>query len=595
VPLPAWAIEGSWRSAPVVSLKLADIIDLIVKKSGKSKDEVVRLIEAKKKELDGYVTDEGAASLVARELDIDLFEEQPAPELKLSVRDLVAGMTGVSLNLKVLRIFPVRTFTRKQGGEGKVASIIGADATGSVRVIFWDRRTKPIEDRDIEEGDIIKIINGRVKTGLREQLEIHLGLSSRVMPNPPDADPEEFKAISPPLTKIASLEEGMLDVNVRGTVVGKFQKSTFSRSEGEGTVASLTIEDETGRTRLVLWDEQASWFDQLDIGDRIQIESGYVRLDRNNTPELHVGRRGRITPLEAAAEEEHPATTVRQLKDLRPGDYGVTVDVAVVENQGLFTFPRRDGSEGRRLVLVLADETGRVRAVAWGTAADSLADLKSGDFLHLENARCRVGLRRELELHINEATKVERNPPGLKIESLSSQPIIAGKVASPRCCLADATRSGPVTVRGTIVQLVHQRAVYDACPSCSRKVTITGEAVVCPRCGTVSHSVPRLIAKVVIDDGTENMRARFIGEPAEKLLGITGEEAKKLVQETGREDEPITRAEDRLLGREVILYGRVRLNTFSNELEISVDDIQDPNPVDEARLLLKEVERKVSS
>ncbi|MFX1491493.1 MAG: DUF2240 family protein, partial [Promethearchaeota archaeon] len=92
-----------------MSLKLAEIVDLIVTKSGKSKDEVLKLIEAKKKELNGYVTDEGAASLVARELDLDLFERQPTPELKLTIRDLVAGMTGVSLNLKVLRIYPVRT------------------------------------------------------------------------------------------------------------------------------------------------------------------------------------------------------------------------------------------------------------------------------------------------------------------------------------------------------------------------------------------------------------------------------------------------------------------------------------------------------
>ena len=576
-----------------MSLKLSDIIDLIVKKSGKRRNEVIKLIEEKKRELDGYVTDEGAASLVARELDIDLFEEQPAPELKLSVRDLVAGMTGVSLNLKVLRIFPVRTFARKGGGEGKMASIIGADATGSIRVLFWDHRTKPIEDRDIEEGDIIKIINGRVKTGLRGQLEIHLGISSRVMPNPPDVDPEEFKAVSPPLTKISSLEEGMTDVNVRCTVAGKFQKSTFARGESEGIVASLTVEDETGRTRLVLWDEQSSWFDRLNIGDRILVESGYVRLNRNNTPELHLGRRGRIILLGSEEKEKSPQSSI-PLRDLNPGDFGVSVDVVVVDNQGISTFTRRDGSKGKRLVLTLADESGRVRAVAWGAAAEPLATLKSGDFLHIENAQCRVGLRRELELHINETSSVTRNPPGLKIRSPSSESVIVEHVAAPRSWIADAARRGPVTVRGTIVQLFHQRAVYDACPLCSRKVSRTGNVITCPRCGPVSHSSPRLIAKIVIDDGTENIRALFIGETAEKLLGMTSEEARRLVQETGREDEPISSVEDKLLGREILLQGRVRLNTFSNELEISVDDIQDPNPVDEAALLLKELERKVS-
>jgi hypothetical protein len=58
---------------------------------------------------------------------------------------------------------------------------------------------------------------------------------------------------------------------------------------------------------------------------------------------------------------------------------------------------------------------------------------------------------------------------------------------------------------------------------------------------------------VVLDDGTENMRARLIGTAAEKLLGIAGTEAKKIIEESGREDEPVVRVEDSLLGREIIL------------------------------------------
>ena len=140
-----------------MSLKLDDIIELIVTKSGKSKDEVIKLIEAKRKELDGYITDEGAASLVARELDLDLFEKQAAPELKIHVRDLVAGMTGVSLNLRVQRVFPVRTFTRKQGGEGKVANLLCADATGSIRVggCSGDRQ---VTERPTIRSDVMKVV-----------------------------------------------------------------------------------------------------------------------------------------------------------------------------------------------------------------------------------------------------------------------------------------------------------------------------------------------------------------------------------------------------------------------------------------------------
>jgi replication factor A1 len=576
-----------------VSLKLADIVDLIVAKSGKSKEDVARLIEAKKKELDGYVTDEGAASLVARELDLDLFEKQRSPELKLSVRDLVAGMSGVTLNLRVLRIFPLRTFTRKQGGEGKVASLMGADATGSIRVTFWDTHTKPIEDREIDEGDVLRIINGRIKTGLRDQLEIHLGTGSRIMANPPDVNPQELPTAAMAPTKIASLREGMGDVSVSGTLTAKGRKTTFNRGETEGMVASVSISDETGSTRLVLWDEQANWFDKLEVGDAIQVESGYVRLDRTNTAELHLGRRGRLihTPGKGPPSPP-PAPKVVRLKNLQPGDFG-TVEVTVVANNGVSSFVRRDGREGKRLVLTLADESGQARAVAWGGAADELADLAEGNILRVENVGCRAGLRQDLELHISESTRVVRNPSGVKIDSPGSELVRVDRIDQPLRWLADVTEGNAVTVRGTIVQVGHQRCVYDACPNCSRKVTQAGKKVTCPKCGSIPRSEPRLIAIVALDDGTENMRARLIGAPAEKLLGMTGSEAKAIVEESGREDEPVARVEDNLLGREVIVSGRIRLNNFSNELELAVTALQEPQAVDTANRLIKELERKV--
>jgi ssDNA-binding replication factor A large subunit len=576
-----------------VSFKLGEIIDLIVSKSGKSKEEVAKLIEAKKKELDGYVTDEGAASLVARELGLDLFEKQSPPELKLTIRDLVAGMTGVSLNLRVQRIFPVRTFTRKQGGEGKVANIMGTDATGLIRVVFWGDHTKPFEDREIDEGDILRVINGRVKTGLRDQLEIHLGSGSRIMLNPPDVNPDEFPETSLPITKIASLEDGMNDIHVKGTITAKYRKTTFSREDSEGVVASLALSDESGQTRLVLWDEQTIWFDKLDVNNTIRVESGYVRLDRNNNPELHLSRRGRIITLEATSSKAPVSTpaSISALKDLKAGDYPVTVGVKVIENQGLSTFTRKDGTEGKRLVLILADKTGQARAVAWGSAAEALVDLTEGIILKLEGASCRVGLRQELELHINKSTRVTRNPPKMKISSPSTETLLIEKSHKEHQQLSGVTQGNFITVRGTIVQVIHQRILYEACPNCSRKVTVTGNTINCPSCGTIPKSEPRLIAKIVIDDGTENMRASFFGESAEKILGISAAEAKAIIEETGNEDEALTKVEDSLLGREVIISGRVSLSNFSNELEISVSEVQEANPVEIAGQLIEKLKR----
>ena len=574
-------------------LKLAEIVDLIVDKSGKSKDEILQMIEEKKKELDGYVTDEGAASLVARELDLDLFERQPTPELKLSIRDLVAGMTGVSLNLKVIRIFPVRTFQRKQGGEGKVASIMGSDSTGSIRVTFWNDHTKPIEDQEFDEGDILRVINGRVRTGLRDQLEIHLGSGSRIMVNPPDVDAKDFPEVAVTLTPLKSLEAGMSDVHVEGVIISKYRVSTFSRGDSEGSVASLALRDETGRTRLVLWDEQSEWFKKLSVNDKIRIESGYVRMDRNNEPELHLGRRGQLRQLSASDQppEDHPSEP-QALKDLTAGDYPSAVGVIVIENQGVRTFTRRDGQEGKRLVFILADETAKIRAVAWGQAAENLANVEVGTKLLLEEVNCRAGLRHELEIHINESSRVTRNPPNLEIKKPSNDFISSGKSEVPDQILANVKEGNYVTVRGTVVQVIHQKSVYDSCPKCFKKVTISNSSITCPKCGKIQKSEPRLIAKLVIDDGTENIRASLIGDSAEKLFGMSGEEAKSIIEESGNEDEPVRRVEDTLLGKELNLSGRINLNNFSNQLELSVNDVSEADPIETANQLMGDLKRK---
>jgi ssDNA-binding replication factor A large subunit len=385
----------------------------------------------------------------------------------------------------------------------------------------------------------------------------------------------------------------MSDVAVEAEVTDKYRITSFKRGDSEGTVANLSIRDDTGRTRLVLWDEQSEWFNKLAVNDRIRIESGYVRLDRNNAPELHVGRRGRLQQLTSTSGEAPQSPSEPQpLKELKPGDYASKVGVIVIDNLGLSTFTRRDGQEGKRLVFTLADDSGQVRAVAWGTAAEKLADVKKGTKLLLEGVSCRSGLQGGLELHINKSTQVLRNPPKLEIKNPSGTIIASGQTKAPTKMLADVTEGNFVTVRGTILQVIHQKSVYDSCPKCFKKVSVGNSEITCPKCGKIPKSEPRLIAKIVIDDGTENIRASLIGATAENLFGITSAEAKSIIKESGNEDEPVRQVEDQLLGKEIQLSGRINLNNFSNELELSVNEVLDADSLEVANQLLGDLERK---
>lgn len=145
------------------------IIEKLSKSSGLDKEELDRRVEAKRAKLSGLISKEGAAQVIAAELGISFDNE------KLKINELLEGMRKVNVTGKVIRLFPVRTFSRN-GKDNKVANIMIADETSNIKVVLWDvNHIGLIENNKIEEGTVIEILNG----SMREN-EIHLGSFSEV-------------------------------------------------------------------------------------------------------------------------------------------------------------------------------------------------------------------------------------------------------------------------------------------------------------------------------------------------------------------------------------------------------------------------------
>jgi len=84
-------------------------------------------------------------------------------------------------------------------------------------------------------------------------------------------------------------------VNLKATVIEKsIIRMVFSRFGDALLVSTATISDDTGSTKLTLWNNQ---IDTISVGDAIQIENGQVKTFRG---ELHVslGRRGKLHVIE---------------------------------------------------------------------------------------------------------------------------------------------------------------------------------------------------------------------------------------------------------------------------------------------------------
>jgi len=207
-----------------------------------TKEQILRLIRSKtgmgEKELEERVREimrrEGigepaAALLLAEELGVSVEgEEEP-----LHIADLVPGMSRVNIVGRILRKYPPREYTRKDGGKGVVANFIIYDATGKARLVLWDSQVRKYFN-ELKPGDVVKVIDPSVREG-RNGVELHVNFRSRLIANPTD-DPrvseippiEEVRSYSYRRTKIRELQGGERFIELRGTVAKIYRVTVYN-------------------------------------------------------------------------------------------------------------------------------------------------------------------------------------------------------------------------------------------------------------------------------------------------------------------------------------------------------------------------------
>lgn len=153
-------------------MSLEEIVAEIELKSNLSKEEILDKINKKYEELSGLITKEGAAYIVARELNVDLAVEK---KRRLQAKNIFPGMKNINFVGRVFKISPINEFLRQGGSKGKVCNLFIGDETGFVKLPLWNDQVKILEDRLIQVGDLIQITNGIARENVYGDLEIVLG------------------------------------------------------------------------------------------------------------------------------------------------------------------------------------------------------------------------------------------------------------------------------------------------------------------------------------------------------------------------------------------------------------------------------------
>ena len=198
------------------------LIENLISKSGKSSDEINKLVSDKLNELSGLVSEEGAIYIVANDIGVKLDAEKPKAQADvMKIEDITEAKVPTSLNCKVIRKYDKVTFQSKSGSEGSVQSVLVGDETGIIRIVFWNEKTEVLDN--IQDGDILGISNAYTRENTNsERIEIHFGQYSDIEVNPegveitlPEYTPKDIEFTE---KKINEIEESDKNIKISGIV-----------------------------------------------------------------------------------------------------------------------------------------------------------------------------------------------------------------------------------------------------------------------------------------------------------------------------------------------------------------------------------------
>ncbi|WP_292466674.1 OB-fold nucleic acid binding domain-containing protein [Methanolobus sp.] len=357
-----------------------------------SKDDFTRKVEEKVEQMSGLCDTRTAAMLVAHDLGVSDTGESQLQK----VSSITPNSGNVKFIAKIMSAFPAKEFNRNDGTIGRVANVVVADETGSIRLTLWDDRADLVKTGEIEIGQNYQIA-GYVKEG-------YSGVEVNIGNNGVFCETDEKVEAHIDSKQIKDIQNGMGDINIRARIIDISDIRTFNKKDGgTGKVANIQIGDETGKIRVTLWDEMADLTKELEIDDSVEIINGYARENNfNQQVEMQVGNRSVIKKIEEKIEFKEDFTSIA---DIIPGEsYSISGQVSGLGE--IREFNRDDGTVNMVSNIYVSDDTGRIRIALWGDHALLVDQLDIDMAVEIMDAFSKSGFNDEIELSAGNRTRI---------------------------------------------------------------------------------------------------------------------------------------------------------------------------------------------
>ena len=321
------------------------------------------LIEEKKKKVgSGYLTDSGAAFLVASDLNVHL---EVITSSELPLKDVYVGATEVSVIGRVFTITPIKTFDKKDGTEGRYRRLTIFDKETFLVVTLWDNQTNLIEEKGIMQNQLVRVKKGYVKSGLDGSPIIHLGKNGdleTVDDNDENKHPQTKIPLIDEITQdISSITTPEINLALTGVISSSPRISKFTKKDGtQGKVLHLYLTNVKGgqSVRTAIWNNDS--ISGIDIPQNavVRLIGLKTRFSKDGLIEIH-GDDGTsldiLSMKKSFGESDSGKFRVISIGKLRiKENRGASLSLLVIDESNIF------------YTLILKDE-----------ATDSLTDLKA--------------------------------------------------------------------------------------------------------------------------------------------------------------------------------------------------------------------------
>jgi len=275
-----------------------------------------------------------------------------------------------------------------------------------------------------------------------------------------------------------------------------------------------------------------------------------------------------------------------QIKNIVPGLKKVSVCGRVFKISPIVEFTKQNGNKGRVVNLFIGDATGHMRLPLWNEQVKLVEEesIRLGDTVQIINGFAKENIYGDVEVSLGKFGSIR---PIEDIGFPAAEELIKRTFAasSERTNIANLV-PGNFEIKGNIVNVFKGKFLFNVCPICGSSLFEKEGSFRCSEHAEVEPNA-NLVVSAIIDDGSDDMRVVFFRNQAEKLLGLTAAELVGLDPEKRYQ-----LIKEKILGKELLLLGRVKKSNISDRLELIVNEVKDLNVLEESKKLAEEIELK---